>query len=261
MNDLRIRELRFGPPKKRKTFGVVSSYPTPMFVQNTDMDGLSVMNGHPTRQPKIITSAEFQQIIRDKVPATKLPPVLAVDYIYAAYKRISVDKTVYSDQMYRDMGLDINALFDHCPFNSVVVDSLTGLSDACVGWVGKNAPTLMADPRKWGGVAGGKLKEYIAAGNALPAQCVVWIGHQQTSEDEKTNVTSIVPAIVSGLKATVGAMVSQFLYQNSDGTTPDGKPKFVIYRQPTVQVGLARDIGMRTGTGAPCGPTFEEIYG
>jgi hypothetical protein len=125
--------------------------------------------------------------------------------------------------------------------------------------VGAKNPAALKDARHWAGQAGAKIREVVSCLYAINCQCVVIIAHEMVSENETTKEVRVLPNIVSGQKETLGALASQFIYATTEMDN-QGKPKFVVYTQPT---GLVKGLGMRVGNigKGVCGPAFEEIYG
>jgi hypothetical protein len=226
-----------------------------MVVFNFEMDGLSVVKA---RKITFVNSLEYRELLKKKME--ELPEVVALDYIYAANKRIGTNFGItYEASTFERFANDANLLLDSCPFKTVVLDSLTGVSEAAIGLVGAKNPAALKDARHWAGQAGAKIREVVSCLYAINCQCVVIIAHEMVSENETTKEVRVLPNIVSGQKETLGALASQFIYATTEMDN-QGKPKFVVYTQPT---GLVKGLGMRVGNigKGVCGPAFEEIYG
>lgn len=254
---IKVRELRFGRPKTRKTASIVESYPTPMLVLNLEMDGLSVVKN---RKVKTVTSDEYRAML--KLPPEHLPEVTAIDYIYSKQKKLNSGSSIsYESTTFERFANDANLLFDSCPFKTVVLDSLTGLNEVAIGLIGAKNPAALKDARHWAGQAGAKIREVVSCLYALPCQAVVVIAHEQVTENETTKEVRVLPNMVSGVKEILGALASHYIYATTDGMdVKTGFPKPIVYTQPS---GLVKGLGMRTGGNgkAICGPTFGEIYG
>lgn len=255
---IRVRELRFGKPKKGKTKNVVESYPKPMLVLNFDMGGLDSVRSVPVTYVKRTALKELLAKKREE-----LPPVVAIDCIYGASRRISsAIKEKWSGQIMQDTISDLNTIiFDtpNMPFRSLVIDSLTGLNDAAIGFVGDLNSKLMEDPRNWGGAASAKIKEIVNAVNSSAIECVVFLAHEQTSTDEVTEISETTPMVSGKYRQKIGADFSQFFYADTESSV-DGKLNYIVRAIPT---GLVKSVGVRTSDTMPakCGPRYKDIYG
>jgi hypothetical protein len=249
-----IRELRFGKPKSGKTKNVVESYPKPMLVINTEMDGLSSVRGVDVKE---VSQVDLLSLLPSKPDA--LPAVTVVNALIGSSRKISLTtKPEYTEKPFQLIGTVINNLYDKgCPFQSIVFDSLSGLSEAAINLVGKLDEKLMADPRKWAGVAGAKAQEVLNGLFALKCPVVVMLAHEQTSTNEKTNDTTTTPMVVGSLKERIGALASQVFY--SEVTTDSaGKPKYIVRVRP---IGNVKGIGARSDfTTDTILARFQDIY-
>lgn len=255
MSNFPIRELCFGPGKTGKTKSHVETYPKPMLVLNTELGGLASVKSIPVQS---LNSKDLPALLAK--PTAELPPVVAIDYIYRSGGQISltVAPSYNKDNLTR-LITDLNLVSRNCPFNSVMLDHLTGLSESCVGLIGCDAPAFMADSRKWAGAAGAKAQEVVGFMLGLPCPCVVIIAHETTTTDEKANITTTTPMVVGSLKGRLSAMCEQVFY--SDTMQVDGKLKYILR---TVPFGVVKGLGhkgLRDDMPAVCGQSFKEIYG
>lgn len=250
-----IRELRFGKPKTWKTSSVVGTYPTPICLLNWDKDGYTSVVG---RKMAKLTSDEFRKAIADKSFVWTTNEVWILDYAHQDKPRIATDQFKNQTQVPLQRFIsDVNAMFDNCPFKTVVLDSTTLLNTGVMEFVLQLNSVKMPTLPLWGQILG-KLEEIIGCMCSLPCH-VVLISHEDAEKDELTSEITLWPMFTGQMKRKAGMQVSQYLYATTE-TTGDGKTKGVIYTQPR---GLIRGLGMRFPQGRPavCEPTFEGVYG
>lgn len=246
-----IREGRMGPPKSFKTGAVVGTYPRPMFVFNFDPGGLDIVN-EPVQyiEPKDLKAMT-------ELPTDKLPPLTAINFWDITTKKMNPMFAITgSTEPYLKFVECINLLADKCPWKTVVIDPLTGLSETVLTSVAMMNPKAMEDARKWASLVGGKLQQAASVLGGLEAHTVC-IMHSQTEMNELTKDIFVYPLIPSKVREKIGALFSQFFYATVEIGNP---PKAVVYTAPR---GFVKGIGARWPQGLPnpCGPTFNDIYG
>jgi hypothetical protein len=248
-----IREGRFGPPKSFKTGAVVGTYPRPLLVLSFDVGGTDII-----REPiTFIPHNELNAVCA--LPSDKISPLSVVDLsslnnqaLTSAYQPVP-DTTTFPATI-----SCVNALTNRCPWKTVVIDTVTGLSDCIWGHQSAtNAPAL-ADPRKWAGNIGMKVKQVIDRTNQIQAH-TVFIFHSEVIKDETTSAIGEQPMVYSKLRDCIGGLFSQFFYAFTDVSTK-GQPQAWVRTQP---FGLIKGIGVRWPADLPnvCGATFQAIYG
>lgn len=243
-----IHEGRFGPPKSFKTGAVVGTYPRPLFVLSFDAGGLEIV-----REP--ITYIKLEEVEGyAKKPFSDLPPITAVDLSGSNTNALTVAYSPISDNTtFPNTVAIINSLRKACPWKTVVLDTVTGLSDSIYGHQAATNASALSDPRKWAGNIGMKVKQVITYVNALPAHSV-FIMHSEDTKNEQTGEISERPMIYSRLRDEVGGLFSQFFYAFIEGG---------VAKVRTQPFGLIKGIGCRWPAGLPstCGATFNDIYG
>lgn len=250
-----LRELRFGPPKVKKTTAVVMTYPGPMLVLNFQPGGLDSV----TRSMTVIQRETLDSFIKAK--PNELPEVTVINY--TEHEKISMltHKPTYSGLGFNQVGNDINKLTDTgcCPFKTVVFDPLTEFSRMLVSFIGSlNMKGLsMDDARAWAGAASQKTVEVVGTLYSLPCNAVV-IAHEQTEKIELTGEIKVLPMCYGASREVLGSMAAQYLYATSKGQGPD--QRFVVWTKPQ---GWVKGIGVRwiRPVAEECGPTYQEIYG
>lgn len=252
-----VREFRWGAAKKGKTKNIVESYPTPLLLINTEKGGSQSVK---TRKIVELKFAALDSCLAKQ--KEQLPEVSEIDFIYGEAKRLTGKITPsHSGAPFQQLATLINKLQDRCPFETVVLDSTTGLSELCIGLVVSISPEwyegLKADARKWAGAAGAKVGETLSALISLPARCVVVIGHETTTVDEKTGVTSMTPMLPGYIKHRASSLFDQYFYADSE--IKNGKQEFFIR---SMDFGLVKGLGQRVQDNFPekCGPRYDDIY-
>ena len=245
-----IREGRMGPPKSFKTGAVVGSYPRPLLCFQFDEGGAEVV-----QTPLNIiepTMEKFNALLA--TPADQLPPISIVNLAAVSKKSMTMDYAARANSVPLQTFITmVNALVNKCPFKTVVVDPVTGLSDFVMQHLAAANAAALADPRKWAPMVGGKVQQCIGVVCSLPAH-TVFLMHSMLEKNEVSGQVIELPMISSRFREIVGADLSQFFYATKEA----GKP--VIY---TSDRGMVRGLGARWPQNLPnpCGPLFNDIYG
>ncbi len=239
-----IREGRFGPPKSFKTGAVVGTYPQPLLCLEYDHDGLSIIRDPVT----MVTPEKLMIDLIDKIPPIGITGVDMTNLNKAVLSEIYVPRP--DTQTFPKTVQVINALVKSCPFKTIVIDTVTGLSDCIYGHQSAVNASALADARKWAGNIGMKVKQVIDTTCQINANVVV-IFHSDTEKNELTGEIRELPMVYSKLREFLGAMFSQFFY-----ATPDFKVKTKAFQN-------VKGIGCRWPMNLPdtCGPLFNDIYG
>lgn len=250
-----LRELRFGPPKKRKTTSVVESYPKPLLMLNFQPGGLDSV----TQEVTVIQRETLETLSKGK--PEELPRITCVNYFEPHRINTGMHKPYYSATQFTRVSTDINLISDpgRCPWATVVLDPLTEFRQAVLLFIGSlNVKGLsMDDARDWAGTSSLKIVEVVGSLYDLPCNAVV-IAHEQLVENEKTKEIRILPMAYGQSREILGGMAAQYIYATSVG---QGKEeKFVVWTKPQ---GWVTNLGVRwpRPVEAICGPTYEEIYG
>jgi hypothetical protein len=248
LNKKYLREGRMGPPFSYKTGAVVETYPKPLLILEFDPSGLDVVK-QPIERIKYTQLSEYC-----KKPQAELPPVLAIEFQ-------EVEKKVFSLNMDSHSAVTANVILEvvnklvteGCPWKTVVVDPITGLTNAFIGYIGINDPKAMLDARKWAYMVGVLIERVIMVVQGLPCHSV-FIIHCQTDKNEVTGEIITEPMVPSSFRQRLPGIFSQFFYAAIEG----GKP--VVYAQPT---GFIKGLGMRAPKASPdkTGANFRDIYG
>lgn len=249
MNKL-IREGRFGAPKTGKTYSVVSTYPKPLIVLNFDEGGLDGILEPIT----YVKPTELETYC--KKDRKDLPPICCVDFCDTQKKTITQQYVpTANDVPFQEFIKAANLLVTSgCPWQTVVLDSITGVTDIILSHISKTQMAAMQDPRKWASMAGGKIAQIMGAITSLDAHAV-FIFHETQKENEKTSVTSIRPLVHSQFRDRVGGLLSQWFYACKE----NGK-----YMIRTSDYGLVTGIGARWPQNLAekiSPPDFKNIYG
>lgn len=245
-----IREGRFGPPKCWKTGSVCDTYPKPMLVFEYEAEGLSIVKGYPESCEEVSVAQLSSLKPENKLYFLNLVfnPSGAMETTYVPAK----DKTTFDTTVSA-----INELtkLKPLPFKTIVVDTVTGLSDSIWSHQAVTNSAALADPRKWAGNIGMKTSQVIDF-LTMPSILahVVFIFHTEISKDELTQKTSEQPMVYSKLRDSIGRKFSQFFYQGMVGGVPKIRVK---------SFDLVQGIGSRwpTFTTEFVEPTFDGIYG
>jgi hypothetical protein len=265
--DKLIREGRFGPPKTFKTGSVVGTYPRPLLLLNCDEEGPSIF---PHKGEKVTsTFIPFEIFYEDlffvkpdgftdlcKKSPSDLPLVTVLDVVDMVKQRLMTTNYVpiANDAPLKNFVDSVNKLIlVGCPWKTIVVDSVTGLSEIVLSHVASVNQASLADPRKWAPMAGGKVAQMIGVLSSTPAHFVC-IFHESYRENEASQEVRIAPLVHSQVRDRIGGMFSQWFYQFKE----NGKPKI-----RSTDFGLAKGVGCRwpLGLDAVSDPTFKAIYG
>jgi hypothetical protein len=264
-----IREARMGLPKQFKTGAIVGTYPYPMLYFGFDRGGLDVI---PTKGARRGTNDVLMNITYDEVKfvkpseiatwlaksAAELPKILAVDFPLIMNNEFSLDTGATKCQTpmieFRDMYNKVVAC-KTLPFKTIVLDSVTGYTDACLSYISSANPNAMADARQWASQAGGLVRKVILSMTCLPCHVVVLL-HSFIDKNEITQEVREHPNVYGQmLRDDFFGMFSQVFYAAKDAA---GKP--VIWPSDKYPV---KGIGPRWPQGLPkeCAPDFMAIYG
>lgn len=250
MNNKLIREIRFGMPKQWKTGAVVSTYPRPLLALVFEEGGLDVV-----QEPIVyIKPSELAEMLTRSVD--KIPPIVAIDFCDESKQVLTgMYAATGNREGFESVIMVINLLVQAktMPFKTIVLDSITQMSEVILRHIAATQAAAMADARKWAGNIGLKIAQIMGVLNSVNAH-VVYIMHAEMQQNEQTNEISVLPLVHSKLRNKIGALVSQFLYACKEG----GKP--VVY---TTDKGFIKGIGCRWPANLPpvCGATFKDIYG
>jgi hypothetical protein len=240
-----------------KTGAVVETYPKPMLVLEFDRGGLDIV-----KQPIIECEVDMQIGAANvhkfcKMTQKDLPPIVAVDFSKVARKDLSLDYAKGDSNPLTLFADSVNALVTSgCPWKTVVIDPVTGLTNAVIGHISMTQPKAMDDARRWAHMAGEKVQQTIAVVQGLPCH-TVFIMHSTEDKNELTQEIKTLPMIPSALRERIQGLFSQFFYQVLEKGNP---PKPYVLTQPEAFV---KAIGARYPNNLPakCGATFQEIYG
>lgn len=248
-----IREARFGAPKSQKTRMVTGTYPKPMLVLEYDPGGMTV-DLSPGYSGPITWVKVDEAIALLKKPTAELPQLVVVDMAGICTTELDVAYSPLKDaQTFPETIKLVNALVRQCPFKTVVLDTITGLSDAIYGHQAVMNTAALADARKWAGNIGMKVKQVIEVTHRINAHTVT-IFHEETDKNELTGEIRTFPMMYSKVREMVAALFDQFVQATEVG----GKPVII-----TKASGLVKGIGMRWPSGLPekCPADFQSIYG
>jgi hypothetical protein len=264
---LYIREGRMGEAKSFKTGAIVGSYPKPMLVFCLDQGGLDVIPAKGASRskdalPLDITSDDIAWV-DEKYPLAwwlgrnkaDLPPVVAVDYYSQRIGKLSdLYSPVANRSGFASFIADINLVLEQaCPYATVVLDPITGLSELIHSHLAAVNPDKLKDPRKWTPDVGYQVVKILANLAKLPAH-VVSIFHSSMVFAENGVVTGIRPMLPSQYgRDRVAGLLSQWFYACKE----NGKP--VIW---TSDKGYVKGLGCRWPHNLPqtCGPLYKDIY-
>lgn len=243
-----IREGRMGPPMSYKTGAVVETYPKPMLVLEFDIGGLDVV-----KQP--IVEITPRQVREECAKATEvLPPIQAICFNAHGKRQLDLAKKSGDNMVALNLTDVVNTIVQTgCPWKTIVVDPITGLSEAFVGHITVVDSAAMNDARQWAFQVGTLIQRTIMVIQGLPCHSV-FIMHVQTDKNEITGEIITEPMIPSSFRQRAATLFSQFFYAQIE----NGKP--VVYAQPT---GFVKSVGMRRPEVSPAkmGATFQDIYG
>jgi len=263
-----IREARMGRPKSFKTGAVVGTYPKPLLYLGFDRGGLDVI---PTKGAKrgdkdIQMDCCYEDItfvkpldIGTAMKQATIPKVTAIDFCASMPMVFQLDtKPAASQDQLKSFEQSYNMLVANqktLPYKTIVVDSLTGYTDACLAFISSYNPNAMADPRQWASQAGGLCRKLALTITNMPCHIVVLL-HSAIDKSELTGEINEQPNVYSQvLRDDFFGLFSQVFYamKKQDGTpmiwVSDKYPvKGIGPRWPQ---GLAQEIA----------PDFASIYG
>jgi hypothetical protein len=250
-----IRELRMGPPKSFKTGAVVGSYPKPMLYFGFDNGGIDIIPTTKTDGFDIVHD-DIERVEGGKLVLQVTKKVTHIDYSTSMPVALAEDfLPTKSQDAFRDFHLDYNKLAGKAqlPWKTVVVDSVTGLTNIGLQHLSSFNPNALADARIWASNIGQKVRQLVLSATCLPAH-VVFIMHSEIEKDELTQQIREVPSVYSGLRNDIGGLFSQVFYAAKNNG------KAVIW---TNDKGFVKGIGPRWPSGLPqeCAPDFKSIYG
>src|SRR5256714_9677510 len=242
-----VREGRMGAPFSYKTGAIVESYPKPLLCFEFDCGGLDVV-----KQPieRILPSKLSEYCKREQ---SALPPITAIEFGSLAKHQFDLAPKVYdSTNAFAFLEAINTVVMSACPWRTVVLDPLTGLTAAFIGYVGITDSAAMDDARRWAHKVGVLIERAIMVLHGLQAHTVV-IMHTETEKNETTGEILTDPMVPSKLRQRLPSMFSQFFY----ATIEAGKP--IVYAQP---VGFVKSVGMRKPemAGPKMGALFQDIY-
>ena len=247
-----IREGRIGPYKSGKTKNVLESYPKPLLLLNFDVQGYTCVD------PKLLTFIKADEWLQTKSDWKPTTDITVIDYSTVVPKLTLTPFRAYEQGTGMSLLLDVNKLFDFCPFKTVVIDSFTGLNDVMLRFVCSINKITYIDQGSWGQISGKSLEiiNYICA--SLQAHFVL-VMHEHFEKAELTGEIRILPAAYGKSREEVGKIVSQLFYSTVE-TQANGQAK---YQVRTRDFGLIKGLGARFPQGLPevCPASFEGIYG
>jgi hypothetical protein len=130
------------------------------------------------------------------------------------------------------------------PWEVIVIDSLTVLSEVCLRYVLSMSGKLNKPPeRQHWGMRDGELEQVLLTIKAIP-RTVILIGHQQTNDDEKTK-TSTIEIAMQGRKfpPRIGPKFDEILYVRSAGAG-----RFTIQTSATAMIAVRTRGQLPDGT-------------
>lgn len=254
-----INEGRFGEPKTFKTGAVVGSYPKPLLYLSLDAGGLDVLPDKDERLPSTYlpmdsTISDIEWV--DVLPKKPTTLITAVDFFSDRIGKITDDyRPAASKGGFVRFIHTLNAITEcqEFPWQTVVVDPITGLSDMIGGHLAHIDAEKFKDPRKWTPMVGYQIAKVIAALSLLKAHRV-FIFHANKVMSEQGNVTAVRMMIPSQFgRDRVGGLLEQHFYAENEG----GKPSLL-----TAPKGFVKGIGCRWPRGLPreVGPMYNDIY-
>jgi hypothetical protein len=244
-----IREGRMGPPFSYKTGAVVSSYPKPMLVLEFDTGGLDVVKA------PIVEVDPSKIVLECKREQKDLPPIQAVLFNTVTKRQLDFAKLNTDGNAVSFAFLDVvnKIVLNGCPWKTIVLDPITGLTEAFIGHIYAVDSEAMKDARNWASRVGVLIQRSINVIQGLPCH-TVFIIHVQTDKNEITGEIVTEPMIPSAIRQHIGRLFSQMFY----AVIEQGKP--VVYTSPT---GFVKSVGMRKPEASPAkmGALFSDIYG
>jgi len=242
-----IREGRMGPPMSWKT-GAMETYPKPTLFLEFDTAGLDVI-----RQPVVyIHPKELPTLCKKE--QSSLPAITAVDFSSLSNPPFSLEIKTYDNITALNFLDVVNCLVvNGCPWKTVVLDHLSGLVKAFIGYIGVSESKAMDDARKWAHMAGVLSERAIMVIQGLQAH-TVFLMHVETEKNEVTGEIITEPMMPSKFRQRLPGLFSQFFYATIEGGVA------MVYAQPT---GFIKGLGMRKPdqAAAKLKADFRSIYG
>src|SRR2546421_2180187 len=138
-----VREGRMGNPFSYKTGAVVESYPKPLLCFEFDVGGLDVV-----KQPiERISPSKLAEYCKREQSA--LPPITAIEFGSLAKRQFDLAPKVYdSTNAFAFLEAINTVVRTGCPWRTVVIDPVTGLTDAFISYVGVTNSAAMNDARQ-----------------------------------------------------------------------------------------------------------------
>ena len=131
IQQLWIRQLLFGPPKTGKTKNSVETFPRPLVDINWDS------NGYSSVDPKLYTLMEPEEFKKRLDANGPFPDITVVDFNKSIVSAARIDQFKdYTSANYASFLTTLNKLARSKAFKTVVVDSITTLSDFIMEFVG-----------------------------------------------------------------------------------------------------------------------------
>jgi hypothetical protein len=244
-----IREARFGPPKTWKTGAVATTYPQPLLCLQFDNDGMSVV-----KEPvKKIHIDDFEA--ETKLPSNQLAPISLIDFSQLSSGTVlketyqpTADSVPWSNTV-----KVINCLMQRCPWKTVMLDTITSLSEIIWMHQAKTNASALMDARKWAGNIAIKVRQMIVLMHSFPCHTVV-IMHSDVRDVTPESPGRELPYVHGKIREAMGGLFSQFFYtQIVNG----------LAKLNTKPVKLVTGIGVRwpESLAAQINPKFEDIYG
>ena len=264
-----IREARMGAPKQFKTGAVVGTYPKPLIYWGFDRGGLDVIpsKGAARGTSDVLMDCTYEDILFVKPnelpkqltkPKAEQPKILALDFTASMINKFDLSVGAIANQtpMLEFMtAYNEFAKLKTVPFETSVMDSITGYTDACLSYISSSNPNAMADARQWASQAGGLVRKITLSMTCLPCHVVVLL-HSYIDVNEDTKVVREMPNVYSQvLRDDFFGLFSQVFYASKKA---DGTP--CIWPSDKYPV---KGIGPRwpQGLAKENGPCFMDIYG
>lgn len=251
-----IRELRMGSSKQYKTGAVVSTYPKPLLVLEFDQEGLDII-----KEPIIPVKPEEIESLCKKTKEELGNKIYALDFCDTQVKVMTeIYQPAGAEKPFKQFVSTVNTLVKTpgngaSPWATVVLDSISGLSDTILAHVASTSNSSLASALKWAPMIGQKLHQCMGVMTGLPCH-VVFICHSTSpATNETTQEVTIVPIVPSQwMRDRIGSLVSQFFYQIIEGK---------VAKVFTRNQGYVKGIGCRWPDGLEdkVGADFNSIYG
>ena len=205
-----IREARFGQPGTLKTRNAVGTYPQPLLDLSFDMNGWSSLS-----EPVSVITAE--QLLKDLASKTPPAPITVVDFFSTGPFVLTELYVPTGDELtFGSFCRVVNALYKNCPFKTVVVDTITGLSDSIYNHQAAKNSAALADARKWAGNIGSKIGQIIDVLHKVQAHTVC-IFHSEVDKHEDTTQIRELVMVYSKLREAIANRFDQFFYAEKGG--------------------------------------------